>query len=486
MNLLGFSSYTNPKKPNNLLGFIESGKDPDKPKSLYPFREHMFGAVGSTSPAYGSNYSNAISAYEPAKMGVMSSGTGLNSTITGYTSGVVSGTDTYDIYSWNMYAYTPLKMDFVFSEDTIIDGFYFMNKNLAVPSFPGIFKIINLSTQEVLVNQGAAGSGYLDSPFLWEINEFSNLLMKKNITYRIEVTKYQDNYIRGLYRKESTLIDNVAILPNGSTVTYTNSFTLVSDSPIIWGFRIPDVYNNPKLNWISNSNFFSVPIPGYQLWTVPKTGVYRFYVAGGQGGNSAAPSSQAWGGFGARITADIPLGINSKVWLCVGQRGKSYLSGFYNQAQGGGGSFVVLADRDNSTSHSSPNTIPLIIAAGGNGAGYNTGSGSTAAGGSHLIGTKDVGFSGVDAGSTWNSSYVEIPAFRAIIYPLGSGTGSFGGGKIGIPANSEGPGGGYSADTSGRTLLDPTYSYVSPLARNVSGISNIQSGHGYIKIKYLY
>lgn len=485
MSLLGFSSYTKSKKPNDLLGFVVNKKDPpENKKFLYPFREHMFGAVGSTSQAYGSNYSNAISAYEPAINGVMSSGTGLNSTITGYTNGVSPGRDAYDIYSWNMNYYTPLKMDFVFSEDTITNGFYFMNKNLALPSFAGVFQITDLSTGQILVNQGAAGSGYVDTPFLWEINEFSNLLMKKNVTYRIEVTKYQDYYIRGLYRKESTLIDNVAILPNGSTVTYTNSYTLISDSPIIWGFRIPDVYNNPKLNWISNSSFFSVPIPGYQLWTVPKTGVYRFYVAGGQGGNSASVSSQAWGGLGARITADIPLAISSKVWLCVGQRGKSNQA--TTQAYGGGGSFVVLADRNDPTNYKSLYTTPLIIAAGGNGAGYNTGSGNTAFGGSHLVGTRDVGFSGVDAGSTWKSSYVEIGTFRDIQYPLGSGAGSFGNGKLGIPSNSDGPGGGYSPDTSGRSSLDSTYSYITPIATNISGQSNIQAGHGYIKVKYLY
>ncbi len=501
MSLLGFNSYTRSKKPNNLLGFVENRKDaPETDKLLYRFKEHTFGAVGTTSPGIGPNYGNCVYTYNPAVIGAMSHGTGINSTISGYTNGVVPGTDSYDVYSFNLSdAYTPT-LDFIFSKDTAIDSFSIVVKNLTLPSplpsppYFGEITIKNKSTGETLISQNPEGSGYGPGPFEWGINNFSPIILKKDIVYRIYIRKAQDWYIRGYGKKDSTLIGDTVTTPTGLLIT--NTYNSASGGgtfmPVIWAFGIPEIENDSRLNWVGNPGLFSVPRSGYQLWTVPKTGIYRITAAGGQGGNAMSQANLAYGGFGASITADFALGINQKIWICVGQRGKSYdttIGG--NRARGGGGSYVVLSDPYNPTDHTSLNTIPLLITAGGNGAGYNTGNGGTAAGGSAQNGLIDMGFSAAYVGSTWNSSFsIGQAQFRG---DLSAGENhTFGGGVYSVSTSlCEGTGGGYTRDVSGPntvfgTQLQASKSFVSSLARNIVRTDAIQQGHGFIKVEYLY
>jgi hypothetical protein len=115
--------------------------------------------------------------------------------------------------------------------------------------------------------------------------------------------------------------------------------------------------------WKNNTSFFNTT-DGIQLWTVPKSGVYRVEAWGAQGGN---PTSRI-GGRGARMRGDVELTQGQIVRILVGQQGQ--IGGHsQNTSQsvtaGGGGSFVI----------SSPyNTLSsiLVIAGGGGGGANNT------------------------------------------------------------------------------------------------------------------
>lgn len=120
-------------------------------------------------------------------------------------------------------------------------------------------------------------------------------------------------------------------------------------------------YNTVDNSWLNDTNFYNVPVQGIQLWTVPRTGIYRITSAGARGGKSHAANLE--GGFGAQIIADISLTKNDKIAIVVGQEGRdrsnsALLTGNYGGGGGGGGSFVY----DNAT------TTYYIVAGGGGGA----------------------------------------------------------------------------------------------------------------------
>jgi hypothetical protein len=115
--------------------------------------------------------------------------------------------------------------------------------------------------------------------------------------------------------------------------------------------------------WKTNTAFFNVQ-NGIQLWTVPRSGVYRIEAAGAQGGN---PTSRI-GGRGARIAGDFELTQGEIIQILVGQQGQT---GGHSQnlsqsvTAGGGGSFVVR------TPYNTNESI-LVVAGGGGGGANNT------------------------------------------------------------------------------------------------------------------
>jgi hypothetical protein len=114
-------------------------------------------------------------------------------------------------------------------------------------------------------------------------------------------------------------------------------------------------------NWISNGEFFSIPYyaQGIQVWTVPKSGIYKFEVVGASPRKEAKSESgieNFSGGGGAKLTASFRLEKGQKLKMLVGQVPASCEGGkcSYPKVVGGaGGTFVATEDG------------PLIVAGGG-------------------------------------------------------------------------------------------------------------------------
>jgi hypothetical protein len=121
---------------------------------------------------------------------------------------------------------------------------------------------------------------------------------------------------------------------------------------------------------------------GYQVFTAPNTGTYRFELAGGMGGvTTGSPYTTAGfnsgyyvqrGNFyrlgGAYVKGDVTLNANDTCIILVGQCGQDS-SGSYTNPGGGGGTFVTkgaMSDIFNSTD-------VLLFAAGGAGGSSATG-----------------------------------------------------------------------------------------------------------------
>ncbi len=98
---------------------------------------------------------------------------------------------------------------------------------------------------------------------------------------------------------------------------------------------------------------FGMDTTGIQLWTVPRTGLYRI---GARGAAGAVNSRSVAGANGAEVIATLLLNSGDVLQLLVGQVGQS--NGTHgNESGGGGGTFVVSA-----------NDVPLVIAGGAGGA----------------------------------------------------------------------------------------------------------------------
>lgn len=191
---------------------------------------------------------------------------------------------------------------------------------------------------------------------------------------------------------------------------------------------------------------------GVMQWTIPKTGVWTFEVAGAKGGQSSGYGGYRTPGWGYTVEGDFTFNSGDKVMIVVGQQGQNSQNG-----GGGGGSFVYVNRSD---------SYPLLAAGGGGGAGYNTSNGydatsSSTAGGSPGCGTSggSNGNSGGDAygnggsGGGWNSygntggSGGNTSNFRGKSASYYGGFGMGGGAQGGD--NGGGGGGGYSGGGSG-------------------------------------
>lgn len=252
--------------------------------------------------------------------------------------------------------------------------------------------------------------------------------------------------------------------------------------------------------WSSNSSFFTQGrAQGYQVFTVPKTGIYLIEAAGAAGQTGANSGNHS---YGARIRAAVSLTMGDKLEMVVGQRGGTTGNQSTGSAAsgGGGGTFVVL----NGT------TTPILIAGGGAGTyssfhsstfwngqtrrqprwdGYNFspnsvgsqpaigygGSGYHAGGAGGLLGG-GIGYSGrsiSDASTNGDGTsqlYTHGASFSGsndfgTFYAIGGNwasysdvVGGFGGGGGGHGGNNTGGGGGgYSGGHGGQTSLGGSY-----------------------------
>ncbi|HVU34409.1 MAG TPA: VPDSG-CTERM sorting domain-containing protein [Opitutaceae bacterium] len=134
-------------------------------------------------------------------------------------------------------------------------------------------------------------------------------------------------------------------------------------------------------------------------YTVSTTGIYKFTVAGAQGGS--IPYAGYYGGNGALLSGDLYLTAGQTLKLAVGGvgalGGEPGVSG--DAPGGGGGSFVVL--------NTGSILTPLVIAGGGGGAGYygsGGGAGQAGTSGGNGHGTHG-GAGGTNGNGGLNSQY---------------------------------------------------------------------------------
>lgn len=169
-------------------------------------------------------------------------------------------------------------------------------------------------------------------------------------------------------------------------------------------------YDTVTYSWLSNTAYFNMLTNGIQLWTVPKTGLYRITAKGAQG----APTQASAGGRGAIIIGEFNLTVQEKLQILVGQTTSVASGRLYRSSSGGGASWVVKYTEIGNPSSNVVADI-LIVAGGGAGTGSTpilsasdasvTTSGNTAASGS-LKGAGGTGGNGggASAGATANGA----------------------------------------------------------------------------------
>lgn len=110
-------------------------------------------------------------------------------------------------------------------------------------------------------------------------------------------------------------------------------------------------------SWTANSLYFNMTTQGYQLWTVPSTGIYNFLIAGSRAGIYPGQSTTGSLGFGASVQARLSLTMNQVITIICGSYTDATTSANFATYQGlggGGGTFVS-------------NGATLLLAAGGGG-----------------------------------------------------------------------------------------------------------------------
>ena len=120
--------------------------------------------------------------------------------------------------------------------------------------------------------------------------------------------------------------------------------------------QIREKYGTGVKFWTNNDDYFSMDSKrqGIQIWTVPKTGYYKFdvYGAGGVPARYGRPS-----GYSRKLSGYVELNMNEKIHIACGQNAKYHQDQYASFYGGHGGTFVVKEDG-----------TPLIITGGGSGA----------------------------------------------------------------------------------------------------------------------
>lgn len=265
--------------------------------------------------------------------------------------------------------------------------------------------------------------------------------------------------------------------------------------------------------WTQDTAFLGQAAPGIQLWTVPKTGSYRITARGAQGGSTATVG----GGLGRVLRGTFALRQGDRIKILVGHKGGDVVDNGYDDAAGGGGTFVTTEGN-----------TPLIVAGAGSGAGYGGQAGPSS---SSRYGIQGYGATGTTTGGTSGSgsaggtnggagvstqyacsgagltgdgyrvspasydcsplSFVNGgtggnysgPTYR-IVGGFGGGAGVYGGGSLGT-----GAGGGYSGGGAGRAEGPPRNisggggSFNAGTSPSDSGATN--AGHGSVLVEPL-
>lgn len=297
-----------------------------------------------------------------------------------------------------------------------------------------------------------------------------------------------------------------------STHTFTNAGKTGRYGPIL--SDIQSTYSSTV--WASDVNLLNMTTQGIQIWTVPKTSVFTFVIAGAAGGSS---TQNAFRGKGRVVSGSVQLTQGDKLYIVVGQLGDSA----YYETGGGGGTFIYL----NSMSSS---TILLAAGGGGGGNGYvnlennidgnidtnglkggeyssppggtngSGGSGGVAGGGvwNGIVGGSGIGGDGGIAGAGGGGGYGidSTTSFIGGTSPANTSSlkinGGFGGGGGGAKPGSgggSGGGGGYSGGAGGSRVNGYiTYSgggggsFASTSVSNYNSNYSLNISNGYVTI----
>lgn len=274
-------------------------------------------------------------------------------------------------------------------------------------------------------------------------------------------------------------------------------------------------YSTVSNTWIDNTSYYNVVTRGYQIWTVPRTGIYEIEAAGSRSGNNQ-PAANTFAS-GAIIRARLALTQGSNLTIAVGQPSANVVQvGTYAGAGGGGGTWVVQSN------------VALIVAGGAGGIGFwssNTptyrlaGNGVTTSwagnsfngapggtlgqgGNSHVNLSGTVSLNGFDSGGGggWFSNGVNgaggnvrtnatngstggggqgwlanlLGGLNSTSYPTGTSPGGFGGGGGASPISGgggggySGGGGGYAGSSTAEDSAGGGGSYIISSATNVA------------------
>lgn len=168
----------------------------------------------------------------------------------------------------------------------------------------------------------------------------------------------------------SATVNNFFLIGKKSFLTFTNAGTVGPVGPTLAACQT--AYSS----FLSDLNFYNFTVNnGYQSFTIPDTGVYRFTLNGASGGvwttNPMNPTMAALAptidGFkripGARVVGTYSLTQGQVITIVVGQGGGDDNDTVANCPGGGGGTFVTLGSYANILS----GVDNLLFAAGGGG-----------------------------------------------------------------------------------------------------------------------
>ena len=213
-----------------------------------------------------------------------------------------------------------------------------------------VLKFLDDEDAEIDLTSATPGGTSFNFPIIYD-----NILNINSPTATNQAVKYftDGTPLTGLTSGSTYFLKNVAATFSGTQALYeisgdTHTFTTCgqtgrqgpSNSQIATGYS-----TNWHGTYVTEGAF-----RGYQDWTVPVSGVYRFDVKGASGYEG---SGSGTAGRGARIRGEVALTKGEIITIAVGQRGSAPESG--NFGGSGGGTFVVRKISGE----------PLIVAGGG-------------------------------------------------------------------------------------------------------------------------
>ena len=228
---------------------------------------------------------------------------------------------------------------------------------------------------------------------------------------------------------------------------------------------------------------------GIQKWRVPYSGVYYIEAAGAKGTSACSDYS---GGKGVRFLSIFTLYKRDTLFILVGQQ--NFPPDRTWGGPGGGGSYVAKKELHGQYIFKPDDSFvrPLIVAAGGAGAGDCNEGGSPKNGDEgHCEFKEEAGGltgqlkSSGGAGFASNAENNETKSFLnggiGSLYSVGYG--GFGGG--GCPEDAGGGGGGYKGGDSGATGYKGMGGYSYSKTMNISCVSGANAGAGSIIIQFI-